>query len=64
MNNVYSKFILISCYWFIMYGVYVEVFVCIVVVIFGFCVRMICREVYLFYISFIDCNINIEIKEN
>lgn len=43
MNNVYSKFILISCYWVIMYEVYVEVFVCIVVVIFGFCVRMICR---------------------
>lgn len=64
MNNAHSKLILISCYWVTMHGAHVEVSACIAAVILGFCARMICREDYPFYISFIDCNINIEIKEN
>lgn len=60
-NNARSKLILISCYWVTKHEAHVEVSACIAPVILGFCARMICTGVYPFYISFIDCNVNIEI---
>lgn len=60
-HNAHSKLILISCYWVTKHEAHVEVSACIAPVILGFCARMICTGVYPFYISFIDCNVNIEI---